>query len=529
MPTPRPSQWPLLISLLLFSLLVVGFLCIVLVENNGHIVYVVDDAYIHLAMAKTYATTGVWGILPSLPAATSSSILWTLLLALGTLLAHANTALPFVLNIFIAVAVLWLLEHLLRSIGISPVVRMTVLCAIVLFALPLEVVLGMEHGLHILLTLAFVFVASKRGAKSFWWDRILLAALAFGLLLTRLEGIFLLCAAGLLFLSRNEWKRLLATIAGTVCALTIVAGVSFSVSGIPLPLTIVVKALTQVQTAQYLPSRIADIIHVLPFVPSLVLVALFLLLSRVRKQWHLGRSGSLLLLFVVTATLHILFALNHPEMRYQTYLGVFGIVVLTGPLVEFVRQSSKNPMSFFRKILHVFVPEVLALFLCVSITANMIVIVKGTHDIYLQQYQMADFAAKYYPQEVIAINDIGLVSTVRHAPVIDVVGLANNDITSLRIHHRYTPETLRVVTSKSHVRMAALYIEWLCNGMIYTSCATPEGWIEVAEWTVPPTTVLGGKTVAFFALGEENKDYLIASLAAFSQHLPKDVTIRWIP
>ena len=72
------------------GLLVAGLALVVLVSQillgmrltEGHWVYTLDDAYIHLAMARTLALDGVWGVALHAFAACSSSPLWTLLLAL---------------------------------------------------------------------------------------------------------------------------------------------------------------------------------------------------------------------------------------------------------------------------------------------------------------------------------------------------------------------------------------------------------------------------------------------------------------
>ena len=48
-------------SLLLFWMTVGGMLIVTISRNQGHLVYVLDDAYIHMAIAKTLRPTAFGG------------------------------------------------------------------------------------------------------------------------------------------------------------------------------------------------------------------------------------------------------------------------------------------------------------------------------------------------------------------------------------------------------------------------------------------------------------------------------------
>ncbi|NLF86948.1 MAG: hypothetical protein GX571_12695, partial [Lentisphaerae bacterium] len=89
-------------TIFLSGLLVAGLAFAVLVTQillgmrlaDGHWVYTLDDAYIHLVMARNLALHGVWGVAPDVFAACSSSPLWTLMLALGMRVLGAREWLP---------------------------------------------------------------------------------------------------------------------------------------------------------------------------------------------------------------------------------------------------------------------------------------------------------------------------------------------------------------------------------------------------------------------------------------------------
>src|SRR4029079_5892389 len=65
---------------------------------NGTFIYPVDDAFIHMELAKNLAFYGNWGINSHEFGAASSSILYTLILALLTKIFSAGMILPLVVN-----------------------------------------------------------------------------------------------------------------------------------------------------------------------------------------------------------------------------------------------------------------------------------------------------------------------------------------------------------------------------------------------------------------------------------------------
>ena len=74
-------RWPLL-PYVAFALVFIVSACAMTASfsaRHGGVLYPLDDSYIHLALARTLATSGVWGIDAQHPAAASSSPLWTVL------------------------------------------------------------------------------------------------------------------------------------------------------------------------------------------------------------------------------------------------------------------------------------------------------------------------------------------------------------------------------------------------------------------------------------------------------------------
>lgn len=82
----------------------------ILVRLRGHMVYVLDDAAIHLAMADRLAYDGTWGVVAGDFESASSSPLWTVITA-AVIRATGPAApwLPLALNVVAGLGVVWVL------------------------------------------------------------------------------------------------------------------------------------------------------------------------------------------------------------------------------------------------------------------------------------------------------------------------------------------------------------------------------------------------------------------------------------
>ena len=72
-------------------------------------VYLLDDPYIHMAVAKNLAQHGVWGPTRYAPGFASSSPLWVLLLAGSYLVVGVRDLIPFAFNVIFGLGIVALL------------------------------------------------------------------------------------------------------------------------------------------------------------------------------------------------------------------------------------------------------------------------------------------------------------------------------------------------------------------------------------------------------------------------------------
>jgi hypothetical protein len=80
------KHWPLFASVVILWVAMGVLSTLLILRENGHLVFALDDPYIQMAMAKNFALHGVWGITRFGFTSASSSPLWTFFIAVTYLL-----------------------------------------------------------------------------------------------------------------------------------------------------------------------------------------------------------------------------------------------------------------------------------------------------------------------------------------------------------------------------------------------------------------------------------------------------------
>lgn len=204
-------HWSIAATIILLWLAVAVLVGLSPARTDRHLVYPLDDTYIAMAMAKNVARHGVWGVTRYEFASSLSSILWPIVIAATYRITGTNEVAPLAWNLLWASLVVGLCGVQSEARGLRPLPLFLALLGMVfLTPLPVLVFIGLEHTLHVLLTLA---IASRAAAElsegrnslsaypSAWL--LILAALLVG---ARYEGLFLVGVLCLLWAALKGWR-----------------------------------------------------------------------------------------------------------------------------------------------------------------------------------------------------------------------------------------------------------------------------------------------------------------------------------
>jgi hypothetical protein len=497
-------------------------------HNQGYFVYALDDPYIHMSMAKNISQHGVWGISKYELTSSSSSLLWTLLLSLVYFLFGVNEASPFILNLLFGTLLVFVIYLLLRKYSLRPLFIFIVLLTTIYFTpLPSLIFCGLEHTMHALLTLLFVFISAKilSDEKSTSKENRLLLILAPLVPAARYEGLFLILIVCILFAVRR--RLLYSFFLGGLATIPLVGyGVISMRSGwYFLPNSVLLKgnapslSITGIDKFFYnFYTQLGSNPHIL----ILLSVALFLFVLQFNKQKTFWTDSSLMLtIYIATTLLHLMLAQTGWFYRYEAYLVALGILVIAIEMCKLLPQ--KLSILFDTRLL----PKYVGMTLLVSIlilpharrgAMSLLTTTRATTNIYEQQYQMGLFLHEFYQGESVAANDIGAISYLAEIKILDLWGICSSEVAKSKMNGRYTTREIYDLAKQKGIKIAIVYDHWFEKyGGI------PSEWINVGRWQILNNVVCGEDNVSFYALDPLQKDFLIQNLKAFSSHLLKNV------
>jgi hypothetical protein len=483
---------------------------------DGHLAYVLDDAAIHLSIADRLAHDGTWGVVPGHFESASSSPLWTVLVAVGVLVAGpAAEWVPLLGNVAAGVAVVWVLAK--GQAVVEPgrrrpadAVAVVALVTLVLF-LPGLAVVGMEHTLHVALVLAAVlgvhrWALSRPGAP---------AAVTYGMVtlatLTRFETAFValgLAVALLVVGGRSHVRRAAGLLAAAGLPIVAFAVLNRALGGGWLPNSILAKgqATGRAQNDGLGPVDIVNRLTQDPLLAVLVGVAVVYLLMRGRR----APSAVPALALVVAAPLHAVLADVGWYDRYQAYLIAVGVYLVLDVLAEV-------PAGLRTRA----VVAVCSLGVLFSVTkANLLIEAPAAaDDMYRQQYQAGRFLDRYYDGRPVATDQLGYISYLHAGPLTDFGGLGDYEV--LRAPADVPFDQLwSELADQRQFRVVVLYD-------MAAAFHVPRGWVMAGEWQIDgePTTGVSRK-LQFFATVPEEIGPLQEHLRDFADDLPDRVQLR---
>ncbi|MGE3957882.1 MAG: hypothetical protein AB7H96_14275 [Vicinamibacterales bacterium] len=518
---------PLFGALLLFGVLFVAVTLQVLRATDGHVGYALDDAYIHLAIARNVAQHGTWGINAGFFASASSSPLWTALLGALFTLTGVNDVIPLVLNLSGALALIVVVATLLRREGLAEPEQLGVLVALVLLAPMVPMVwIGMEHSLNnVFVVLAVWRVAnlSRPGTTS-----RLLPALAWILLAsaTRLEGLFVAAGCGVVLV----WARRPAA-AAAVCAVaalpTAVVGLwNVSHGWFFLPASVMMKqTVLPPPDASFIGTLVWSVMHAYP--PGVFVVTLVIALILLARHWRVAgapRSEPWLVVFVTASVLHLGLARFGFLYRYESYLMVLGVIA--------IGMALHRQAQAIARAVRVLAPGdiVVAAAVVAAVAGNErtlysnAALINTAGHIYRQQRQMGLFVARYYDRDAVALNDIGAVSYFANARVYDLAGLASIEVARARRAMTFDTAFINRWLAAGDVPLAVVYDFWYPDERRFY-----DRWVRVGRWITDNQDELTEGAVTFYAPDQARAERLRSHLRDFMPSLPTGVVVELTP
>lgn len=500
----RLGSW-LLLPLLAVAVALTAFLALLYVSYvaaGGVFEYLLDDPYIHMAMAEQMRAGG-YGVNAGEYAAASSSPLYPVLL-MPFAGEPAQRLLPLFWNTVGLIVAAWLWGRILWQAGYGGSVLGAVLALIGPVALNLMGLAGtgMEHTLHVAASLAIV-----SGLLTFLDKDKIGSLLILGVFLApmlRFEGLALAVLAAFAVLAR---RRLSAGLGLLVLAVAPVAGfmLFLTVLGLdPLPSSVTAKLAAPGSDGGLL-AQIGEKLHLITVGTRQQLLAGFLLVALILALLKPVRNSArwpLLLAIAGAGVAHMLFGRFGWMNRYEIYI----LITVAAGLLAVAAGGGNRRLPVL-----VLVPILLAgAYYVPTVVRDFPGAARG---IYLQQAQMARLA-KGHLKEPVAVNDLGWVAWRNPDYVLDLWGLASHEARRLRLQEP-RPGWADELTDARGVRLAMIYPEWFNN-------AIGDDWVLLGKLTLTGRARnLGGRTVGIYLTRPVDAAPYLAALRDWRQDLPE--------
>lgn len=494
---PLPAaQAPFLLATALYAI-ITGIAAVALLQALGEPIYGIDDAHIHMALARNLAQYGVYGVTPFEATHASSSPLWVLLLAAGFALFGPWYWWPGLLAALSAVAVVAIAARYLRRHSPAPTsfadqaAAGFVLCVIVAGAsLPPLTLQGMEHPLHAALLLLAAWLGARALAERRRDNRRDAALLTLCLLLPvlRYESLWLvaLLGAGLLWRRRYGLAAGVAAAAGlAVCAVGFWAmsrGLTF------LPAPILAKSVAPLLLSDNSLVRIGAKLawhplwrlgHVSMLATLFCAALAYLGIVLWRRRWQAFDDVPTVLvaLFAAGTWLHATFATFGWGSRYEAYLLVLGTTALGAVALRLRHDldATRRP----HRLAGVLAGLAAALTIYTALgraQTGYVNAQRAAVEVLNRDFYVARFLAEAYPRQSVLAMNIGAVVWAGEPKLLDPVALGTPEILRLILARRFDVAALTALADQRQVKVFAVFDEWFGQWV-----GGPPPWLPVAR------------------------------------------------
>ena len=326
--------------------------------TGGHLVYPLDDTYIQMAIAKTLAAHGTWGVTRFEFSGAGSSLLWPPLLAAIDRLTGLGASVPLLVNLAAAGLVVVVAELILRRHIVGATARAAALALVVVATpLPALALVGMEHTLQCAAVLALALAGVRLCAAPQADGRRLAAGAALlGLvaMAIRYDAGSIVVVLALLMAGTRGWRPAVALMTASVLPTAAYAAMAWRHGWPPLPAPILIKQrlwgadlLSWHGAADALGGGALTVLVGTPALLVLVIAAAALVVTARREQADRARESEMgLLLFLGATAVHVQFGRVGWLYRYEAYLVVLGVVTVASAIAH--RRTAVQPSGAAR-------------------------------------------------------------------------------------------------------------------------------------------------------------------------------------
>lgn len=516
----------LLSSAFFFSVCLLYYISSVL-KTDGHYVYFLDDAYIHLAMAKNFALHEVWGMTEYRFSSTSSSPLFTYMLSVLIKVFGNNDQIPLYFNVFFSMGTLYFLSLYYADVlkGVKRTVA-AVLFTVFFIVLPLHLLSGMEHVFQVFLFVVNIFCFNRRDRSSLAGYGFCFSIILMGLI--RFESMFYFVILAFMLALVRKWKgAVLVLILGFV-PVAVFCAFNYQQDGYLFPNSVVVKG-----TKLSLDSNIAQQLRVI-FLDNFLLnvsfykVGLFPVLLclvficrdlRAKTVKDTLEDNFLLIVFSLLMFCHSMFADLKGPFRYEAYiLAGFSMI-----LIPKFKGLFFNFRDYIKKetLISLLVAANALLLIYKGWVAHK-VMNNGGKNIYEQQVQSAKFLHKFYNTSGVVANDIGAISYYTDIHLLDIAGLGSVETVPFnenkkKFDRKFEDFLIKYCTDNRY-DLAVVYEGWL-QGHV------PAGWKKAAVLKIKQKVTVARLEVSIYSIEEKNLEQLKENIRKFNWNKNVTVTI----
>ena len=496
--------------------------------SDGHLIYTLDDPYIHLAVAESILQGG-YGINTGEYSAPSSSIIYPFLLALTEWFGLGSWG-PLVINILAMAGAVYVVGRVIQEYVLTSKnqdnrfilqkvypIGLGLLVCLILNGWGL-VMTGMEHSLHVLAVVLVLWGFLKCldvGFKAPAWLIVAIIALP----LIRFEGLAmaLLSLVALIYLGH----RRAAFFAASLILLTLLCWFGFTrtVELPALPSSVLLKSGIAANAdghsglVQLIWSVIRNGLNSLNQRQGILLLLGMILTAGLSYQkWEKGdRQTAVVIggLAVFTGLAHVFFGHYGWFSRYEIY--AFSVVMISCLVLGrtyFVYPTVRIGAAF------------VILLVAAPYAFDTLRTPLASRNIYQQQYQMHRFAVEYWKRPV-AVNDLGWVSYNNPSFVLDLWGLGSEEVRKMKLRGGLDAQKLDALVVRRQVSLIMIYDDWFEGGI-------PNAWRKVAVLNTSQITAASSK-VGFYITANSNRQEVIGLLNQFGKTLPKRATLNVEP